>query len=384
MSLNSGETLQPFKPLNQLIYDSAGNLIGIQNDRANGSDLRIGGGSGVDDTFATLVATTALNLNSGATFNLYNTADQTTNYERLQGRWDSNVAKLMTQFGGSAVSRFLQIGCASGAGSTTVSTYLQLQAASSASVAIGLIAGSWTGASTMRAAATMAASSGAQTVFAIDPTINQSGTAGYTVLDINPTETATGSGTKLLQRWAVGGSAQAQLASGGTFAAFNISTNGVLGLGGVLGTSDVTLARDAADTLALRRSTNAQTFRVYNTYTDASNYERGSIGWSSNVLRIGSEAGGSGTARNVAIIRNGVIFQSISGTGTQFNGGIGLLGAAPSTSTAILVDPGTSSISQLRLNAGVAPSAPNNGDIWFDGTDLFMRIGGVTKTFTLV
>ena len=40
MSLNSGETLQPFKALNQLIFDSSGNLIGIQNDRANGADLR--------------------------------------------------------------------------------------------------------------------------------------------------------------------------------------------------------------------------------------------------------------------------------------------------------------------------------------------------------
>jgi len=413
MSLNSGETLQPFKPLNQLIYDSAGNLIGIQNDRAVGNDLRIGGGSGVDGTFATLIATTALKLNSGATFDLYNTADQTTNYERLTGRWDSNVAKLMTQFGGSAASRFLQIGCASGAGSNTVSTYLQLQAASSASVAIGLIAGSWTGASTMRAAATLAASSGTQTVFAVDPTINQSGTAGYTVLDINPTETATGSGTKLLQRWAVGGTSQALLTSSGAFAANINNAVTYLGIASSLVTSaDVQLARDAADTLALRRSTNAQTFRVYNTYTDASNYERGIAGWLSNTFAIGTFNAGTGSNRPIGFYTNNAARWVINVNGhflanddntydigasganrprnvyvasavqiAAGNGGLAV-GVSATSSTSLGLVASTTARSHINLAAGVAPSSPNNGDIWFDGTDLKIRAGGVTYTFT--
>ena len=38
----------------------------------------------------------------------------------------------------------------------------------------------------------------------------------------------------------------------------------------------------------------------------------------------------------------------------------------------------------LRIPSGTAPTTPTNGDIWFDGTDLKMRIGGVTKTFTLL
>ncbi len=47
---------------------------------------------------------------------------------------------------------------------------------------------------------------------------------------------------------------------------------------------------------------------------------------------------------------------------------------------------GASTTSQASINipAGVSPSSPQNGDIWFDGTNLKMRIGGVTKTFTLV
>jgi hypothetical protein len=44
----------------------------------------------------------------------------------------------------------------------------------------------------------------------------------------------------------------------------------------------------------------------------------------------------------------------------------------------------TTAKAQINLAAGTAPTSPNNGDIWFDGTDLKMRIGGVTKTFTLI
>jgi hypothetical protein len=66
--------------------------------------------------------------------------------------------------------------------------------------------------------------------------------------------------------------------------------------------SDTYLARDAANTLALRNGTAAQTFRLYNTYTDASNYERGFMRWNSNVLEIGAEAGGTGTGRVTKIL----------------------------------------------------------------------------------
>lgn len=37
----------------------------------------------------------------------------------------------------------------------------------------------------------------------------------------------------------------------------------------------------------------------------------------------------------------------------------------------------------MRVRSGVAPTTPNDGDIWYDGTNLKMRVGGVTKTFTL-
>lgn len=44
----------------------------------------------------------------------------------------------------------------------------------------------------------------------------------------------------------------------------------------------------------------------------------------------------------------------------------------------------TTAAASLRIRSGVAPTSPNDGDIWQDGTDIKIRIGGVTKTFTLV
>lgn len=65
--------------------------------------------------------------------------------------------------------------------------------------------------------------------------------------------------------------------------------------------TDLFLARDAANTLAIRNSTNAQTFNVYNTYTDASNYERVAVKFASNVAKLVFEKAGTGTVRTLEI-----------------------------------------------------------------------------------
>lgn len=81
---------------------------------------------------------------------------------------------------------------------------------------------------------------------------------------------------------------------------------------------DVSLFRDGADALAQRRTTNPQTSRVYNTFTDASNYERGFARWSSNVFEVGAEAGGTGSARNMRVRSGGgVLLIQPTGTGAS-------------------------------------------------------------------
>jgi hypothetical protein len=60
---------------------------------------------------------------------------------------------------------------------------------------------------------------------------------------------------------------------------------------------DVVLARELANTLALRNGTNAQTFLVNGTYTDASNYLRGSLGATSTAVQLKAESAGTGAAK---------------------------------------------------------------------------------------
>jgi hypothetical protein len=67
----------------------------------------------------------------------------------------------------------------------------------------------------------------------------------------------------------------------------------------------VSLLDEGTGVLALRNGINPQTFRVYNTYTDASNYERVSIGFISNVAHVLSSGAGSGSAHRALTIGTG-------------------------------------------------------------------------------
>lgn len=69
---------------------------------------------------------------------------------------------------------------------------------------------------------------------------------------------------------------------------------------------DLVIARDAANTLALKNGTNAQAYRVYNTFTSATDYERLEIGAAvggqvANTYGIIPTVGSSGTLRNLII-----------------------------------------------------------------------------------
>lgn len=182
------------------------------------------------------------------------------------------------------------------------------------------------------------------TITADNPTLNASQTwnnAGvtFTALKLNVTDSASAAAS-MLANLQVGGSSMVNFPKRGAIAFPTTSVAamtqpgvgnwagqlGLFGTGGALAVAvssevvslsssfllswndDIFLARDAANTLAQRNGANAQTFHLYNTYTDASNYERGVIGWSANnLLTIGTEAAGSGSARSLQIVRGGVL-----------------------------------------------------------------------------
>jgi hypothetical protein len=103
---------------------------------------------------------------------------------------------------------------------------------------------------------------------------------------------------------------------------FVVGSNSGIGFGstssatGYANWADTVLRRDAADTLAQRRTTNAQTFRVYNTFTSSTNYELGKLEWSSNAFRIGTEKGsGGGTARTLEFQTDGTTRLTVGTSG---------------------------------------------------------------------
>jgi hypothetical protein len=65
------------------------------------------------------------------------------------------------------------------------------------------------------------------------------------------------------------------------------------------GSVDLILARDAANTLAQRNGTNAQTLRVYNTFTDASNFSRLNLSFSGTEAVIDLSRLGTGSFGNI-------------------------------------------------------------------------------------
>jgi hypothetical protein len=85
---------------------------------------------------------------------------------------------------------------------------------------------------------------------------------------------------------------------------------------------------------------------------------------------IDQTGGASGITRGLFI--NPTLTAAADWRAIEVASGITILGAS------------TTAKASLRIPSGTAPTTPTNGDIWFDGTDLKMRIGGVTKTFTLI
>lgn len=182
-------------------------------------------------------------------------------------------------------------------------------------------------------------------IFNMLDTWNASGTV-FTGIKLNVTDTASAAGS-LLMDLQVGGSSLFSVTKAGRTNVADINCpggdlliyrngsvaarfgTGRFAVGVEFGISnnnpnapDVFLARDAANTLAQRNGVNAQAFNLYNTYTDASNYERGVMKWDANTLRIGVEAAGTGTNRTIEFRNTGTRFVRVpTAGGIQFFNG---------------------------------------------------------------
>ena len=159
--------------------------------------------------------------------------------------------------------------------------------------------------------------SNAQSLIDLTGTWNTTGTP--TALKLNVTDTASNASSLLLDL-RVGGSSKFSITKAGSITigsgissvgtitmvggayldwssrgSINLPSTGVFNFNNAAGTSYFFIAADAADIFAQRNSTNAQTFRVYETYTDSSNYERASLSCASNTATLAAETGGTGS-----------------------------------------------------------------------------------------
>ena len=165
----------------------------------------------------TTAPTHTLTLGStGTGIALYNTADQTTNFERARMYWGSNIFNINTETAGTGTARGINI--TSGSDMRIVANDQLFLQNDVTDRTVEMHVGGTRGATHLNQS-TQNQSSGTPTLVTIRPTINQSSTAGYTALLVNPTETTTGSGSKLLADFQVGGSSKAKIDNTGLITA---------------------------------------------------------------------------------------------------------------------------------------------------------------------
>lgn len=200
------------------ISGNAGTSFSISSGASNADRLLINSSGFIGLNTNTNPTHTLTLASTGTGIALYNTADQTTNYERGQVFWNSNAFTISSTKAGSGADRSLILS----AGASNQST-ITLTRASLPVININSGVTSLTG---NLSSFTLAgnATSGTQVFTAFTPTLTQTGTAGYTALLINPTETTTGSGTKLLADFQVGGTSRFKVDNTGVTTAPQVIT----------------------------------------------------------------------------------------------------------------------------------------------------------------
>ena len=156
--------------------------------------------------------------------------------------------------------------------------------------------------------------------------------------------------------------------------------------------ADTILQRDgAANTLAMRNGTNPQFFNLYGTFTDASNYERLSIGLSGGIFQFNTTGAGTGSNRSVRFNIGGNVSDistlGFSSVGYGYGGG---------RNNATLLDLGVTNVTSLTaanaqplinlaqtwnttgvptlIKANVTNTASGAGSLLMD-----LQVGGVSK-----
>lgn len=80
---------------------------------------------------------------------------------------------------------------------------------------------------------------------------------------------------------------------------------------------------------------------------------------------------------SAAVISGNAGTLNLNGSGRPVSVGLATAGTAQ-----LNIKAGSTAMAPLNIPDGVAPTSPNNGDVWFVGDVMYRRIGGVTKSLT--
>lgn len=121
-------------------------------------------------------------------------------------------------------------------------------------------------------------------------------------------------------------------------------------LGIASGTPSVSIYPEAFHVWAQRNGANAQTFRLYNTWTSDTNFERGRLSWAGNTFLVGTEKGtAGGAARGLELQTDSVTRIRIGAAGQ-----IGFFGAAAVAQPAAIPNATDAASTQTGLNSVLA------------------------------
>ncbi len=272
---------------------------------------------------------------------LYNTADQTTNFERWTMAWESNVLIIKTQPWWSGNSRTIALVSSNSTGWSTASFSVRTQSAPFFQAGLATsrtTTGTWFD----MISATSTASSSTVNFVTIAPTVNQSSTAAYTGLLVNPTEITTGSGANALIKAQVWWSAR--------FFVWNTLAT-MVWYGTEAPTHTVTYASTTTGMAA------------YNTADQTTNYERGLISRSSNIFQISTERWWSWTQRELRLV--GWISQSFR-MWTAFPAFEFVVSSSSSSSNPLLrIQPTSTSSSGVFTSCGITPIINQSWTAWY-------------------
>jgi hypothetical protein len=148
----------------------------------------------------------------------------------------------------------------------------------------------------------------------------------------------------------------------------------------MLGVSASGAIFNAANIIEQRNGTSGQVNRLYKTYTSATNGE-----WLENdalnnatTFDIATSIGSTGGSTR------GLRFGTKSGAGAFTSWQSFDTSGNATFSGQVLASASTTTRASLNVPSGTAPTSPVNGDIWSDGSDLLVRLGGTTYTLAKV